>query len=394
MKIGIFTDVYVPYICGISTSVQMLKEALETMHHTVYIVTANIKEHKFKYDEANKIIYLPGINTGIYDTKLTFFYSAKALKIIKEWHLDIIHSQTEFGVGAFSRIVSKKLHIPVVHTYHTLYEDYVYYVTHGHFDKISQKVMRKITDYYCEKKCNALIVPTEKMQKLFQEKYGYTRKINVIPTGIDLSKFTHFHDKDKKLTSLKTKYHLTKNDFIIGTVSRLAQEKNLIEEVKSFHKLHELMPNAKLMFVGDGPLKKELSSLIKKLNLTSSVIFTGKVAYEDMPLYYHLFDIMCSFSNTETQGLTIIEGLASNLPIVCLNDPAFKSMVEHGYNGYLFKDSQEFIKYTLKLIKDKGQYKTMVLNAKNSVYKYSKEVFAGEVLKVYHEVINKSSTTK
>jgi len=134
MNIGIFTDAYEPHISGVTTSIKMLKEALENMGHSVYIVTANLTNHKFIYDNKNKIIYIPGIKTGIYNTRLTNIYSKKAFKIIKDWHLDVIHSQTEFGIGVFSRIVSKKLHKPVVHTYHTLYEDYVYYVTHGFFD--------------------------------------------------------------------------------------------------------------------------------------------------------------------------------------------------------------------------------------------------------------------
>ena len=125
MKIGIFTDAYEPHISGVTTSIKMLKTALEKMHHEVYIVTANLDNNKFIYDKKNKIIYLPGIKTGIYETKLTGIYSKKAMKIIKEWNLDVIHSQTEFGVGYFSRIVAKKLSLPIVHTYHTL----VLYIT-------------------------------------------------------------------------------------------------------------------------------------------------------------------------------------------------------------------------------------------------------------------------
>ena len=164
MKIGIFTDAYEPHISGVTTSIKMLKKALEKMHHQVYIVTANLISNKFIYDEENKIIYLPGIKTGIYGTKLTGIYSKKAMKIIKDWNLDVIHSQTEFSIGYFSRIVAKKLNIPVVHTYHTLYEDYVHYVTHGYFNNAAKKLAIKITKYYCEKHCDELIVPTEKIK--------------------------------------------------------------------------------------------------------------------------------------------------------------------------------------------------------------------------------------
>ena len=181
MRIGLFTEVYEPFISGVAVSVKTLKLTLEQMKHEVYIVTPNLENNKLKYDKQNKILYLPGIKTGICNTKLTPIYSKKAFKIIKSWNLDIIHSQTEFGVGAFSKIVSKKLNIPTVHTYHTLYEDYVHYILNGHFSKIMKKLAIKLSKYYAIKS-NELIVPTLKIKDLFINKYNVVREINVIPT--------------------------------------------------------------------------------------------------------------------------------------------------------------------------------------------------------------------
>ena len=387
MKIGIFTEVYPPYVSGVSTSVQMLKEALESMNHTVYIVTANLEKTRFKYDEKNRVIYLPGIKTGIYETRLTTTYSRKALKIIKDWNLDVIHCQTEFGVGAFAHVVAKKFGIPVVHTYHTLYEDYVYYVTHGYFDNLGKKLAIKLTKYYCDKKCDALIVPTDKIKDLFINKYHIYKEINVIPSGIDTKKFELTSEQKKKVKALKTKFKIKDTDYIIGSVGRIAKEKSFDEELKVFKKLTTYDENVKLMLVGDGPELANLKKLAKELDVSNRVIFTGKVKYELMPLYYHLFDIMTSFSITETQGLKIIEGLASSKPIICIDDESFRQMVENHYNGLLFTNEEEFIKYVLELIHNKDKYKTMCLNAKNSIYKYSKEVFASEVLKVYYKAI-------
>ena len=96
---------------------------------------------------------------------------------------------------------------------------------------------------------------------------------------------------------------------------------------------------------------------------------------------------MVSFSQTETQGLTIIEGLAASLPVLCINDESFQEMIQHNYNGYLFNDNKEFINYILKLINNKELYKTMRINAKNSIYKYSKEVFASDILKIYYKAV-------
>lgn len=388
MRIGIFTDAYEPHVSGVTTSIKMLKHALENMGHIVFIVTANLTNFKFKYNKEERIIYIPGIKTGIYNTRLTGIYSSKAFKIIKSWNLDIIHSQTEFGVGAFSRIVAKKLSIPVVHTYHTLYEDYVYYVTHGHFDNLGKKLAIKITKYYCEKKCDELIVPTDKIKELFINKYHITKKINVIPTGIDTKKFELNPEMDKKIKKLKKEYKIKDNEFIIGSVGRIAKEKSFDEEINTIKTLIVEYPKIKLMIIGDGPELENLKKLAQELKIEENVIFTGKVNYDLIPAFYHLFNIMVSFSKTETQGLTIIEGLAASLPVICIKDEAFESMVTNNYNGYLFKDAKEFIKLTKKLIDNPNIYKTMCLNAKNSIYKYSKEVFASDILKVYFNAID------
>lgn len=389
MKIGIFTDAYEPHISGVTTSINMLKSALEQMGHTVYIVTANLDKMKFVYDEKKRIIYIPGIKTGIYQTRLTNIYSSKAMKIIKSWDLDIIHSQTEFGIGTFSRIVSKKLNIPVVHTYHTLYEDYVYYVTHGHFDNLAKKLAIKITRYFCDKKCDELIVPTDKIKDLFINKYNITRKINVIPTGIDIKRFEKNTKMNQEIKNIQAKYKIKDDDFIIGSVGRVAAEKSFDKFLENGKKLVDANPKIKLMIVGDGPDIDNVKAMVKRLHLEKNVILTGKVLYDLVPAYFNTFDIVASFSTTETQGLTIIEGLAASKPTICINDTSFRDMIQNGYNGYLFDKDDEFRDYVFSLMGNKKLYKEMANNAKNSTYPYSKEVFGADVLKVYHKAIKK-----
>lgn len=389
MKIGIFTDAYEPHISGVTTSIKMLKTALEKMHHEVYIVTANLDNNKFIYDKKNKIIYLPGIKTGIYETKLTGIYSKKAMKIIKEWNLDVIHSQTEFGVGYFSRIVAKKLNLPIVHTYHTLYEDYVHYVTHGHFDNFAKKLAIKITKYYCEKKCDELIVPTDKIKDLFINKYNIIKQVNVIPTGIDIDKFKITPSMKKNIQTIKNKYKIKDTDFIIGSVGRIAPEKSFDKLLYNIKDMIKVNTNIKVLLVGGGPDLDNLKELTKKLNLENYVIFTDKIDYDLVPTYFNIFNVVVSFSKTETQGLTIIEGLAASKPTLCIEDDSFRAMIEPNYNGYLFKNDTEFKDYIFKLMNDQKLYKDMATNARNSTYKYSKEVFAADILKVYHKAIEK-----
>lgn len=385
MKVGIFTDAYEPHTSGVTTSINMLKKSLEEMDYEVYIVTANLENSKFIYNKKKKIIYIPGIKTGIYSFRLTNIFSRKAFKIIKSWNLDIIHSQTEFGIGMFSRIVAKKLNIPVVHTYHTLYEDYIYYVTHGHFNNLGKKLAIKITKHACLK-CDELIVPSLKIKELFKTKYQINRKINVIPTGVDIDKFNT--SNKLKIKELKKKYKIKDNDFIIGSVGRIAKEKSFDLLIKAYKDLYLKDNNIKLLIVGDGPEKENLEALTKELNLEKNVIFTGLIDYNLIPTYYSLFNIMATFSTSETQGLTLIEALASSTPVLCINDQSFKSVITNNYNGYLFPNTNDFKNYVINLKSNSELQKKLERNAKESVYKFSKEEFAKNILKVYKQALN------
>ena len=108
MRIGIFSETYTPYISGLVTSELMLKKALEKKGHTVYVVTANLTDFKYEYDEKDHILRIPGIPTGIYDSRLTSIYPIAAVNKIKSWNLDVIHSQTEFAIGTFARLFAKQ----------------------------------------------------------------------------------------------------------------------------------------------------------------------------------------------------------------------------------------------------------------------------------------------
>ena len=168
MRIGIFTDTYPPFINGVSTSIVNLEKALKEQGHEVFIVTVNPENMSYKFENDERVIRIPGIPIGIYDYRLTGIYPLRAINKIKSWNLDIIHSHTEFGIGTFARIIAKQLDIPLVHTYHTMYEDYVHYITKGHFDRSSKKIVEYLTMFYCDKTAKQLIVPSKKTYRLFK----------------------------------------------------------------------------------------------------------------------------------------------------------------------------------------------------------------------------------
>ena len=387
MRIGIFTETYTPYISGLVTSEVMLKNALEKQGHDVYVVTANLESFKYEYNEKEKVLKIPGLPTGIYDSRLTSIYPVRAVNKIKSWNLDVIHSQTEFAIGTFARLFAKQYNIPLVHTYHTLYEDYVHYITKGYFDKSSKKIVEYLSKFYCETTATELIVPTNKIYKLFKEKYKFEKNIHIIPTGIETERFYKENIDSKQVDDLRRSLKINKKDFIILFVGRLAEEKNVEFLINSQKELIKKYKNIKLIIVGDGPDKEKYEKLSKDLDLEDNIIFTGKVSWEDMPYYYHVADIFATASKTETQGLTIIEAMASNVVPVCMRDEAFQSMVAEDLNGLFFETEEEYQKQVLFLYENRDELQKIDKQARIQAEHYSSKNYADRVLEVYNRAI-------
>ena len=388
MRIGIFTETYTPYISGLVTSELMLKKALEKKGHEVYVVTANLTSSKYEYDEKERVLRIPGIPTGIYDSRLTSIYPIKAINKIKSWDLDVIHSQTEFAIGTFARLFAKQYNIPIVHTYHTMYEDYVHYITRGHFDKSSKKLLEYLTKFYCDRTINELIVPTKKAYDLFKKKYNVERNIHIIPTGIEVERFYKEKIDPKKISKLKKQYNISRRDFVAVFVGRIAEEKNIPFLINITQDLIKNRPNFKLLIIGDGPDKEAYEKMSKEKGCEKNIIFTGKVPWDDIPIYYQLGTVFISASQSETQGLTIIEAMAASLPALCIDDESFRDTVVDDLNGYLFKDEMACKKIILKIMNDKKLLTQLQNGARNSAEMHSSKYFAEKVLDVYKLAID------
>ncbi len=387
MRIGIFTDTYTPYINGVTTSVVMLKQALEKKGHIVYIVTVNNEDLHFKYKEDEKIIRIPGVPIGIYDYRLTGIYPLKAINKIKKWNLDVIHSQTEFGVGTFARIISKQFNIPLVHTYHTMYEDYIHYITKGYFNRSSKKLVEYFTLFYCDKTISELVVPTKKTYELFKKKYKVDRNIYIVPTGIDVEKFYVENNKKVNVEKERKKIGIDKDDFVILFVGRIGTEKNLDLLLSSMKSLMGVSKKIKLLVIGDGPDLDNYKNYVIKNNIDGNVIFTGKVPWEKITTYYMMADVFATASQTETQGLTVIEAMAASLPVVCINDESFVGTVINDLNGIIFNNRREYKRAIVSLYRDRDLLKRLSNQARIAAESHSSKYFAEQILDVYNIAI-------
>ena len=386
MRIGIFTEVYRPYVSGVVTSVVMLKKSLEELGHDVYVVTINTDKMKYEYEEKEKILKIPGIESGIYDNfKISSIYSIKATKRIKKWNLDIIHTHTEGSMGLYGRLLAKQFDIPVVHTYHTMYEDYIYLITKGYFDKPAKKLLEVLTLFYCDKTVSELIVPTKKTYDLFKNKYGIEREVNIIPTGIDIERFKNSNFDSKEINDLRNELGIKKDDFVLLLVSRISEEqKNIKILIDSQKVINKKYKNIKFLIVGDGP---DLEYFKKMTKNNKNIIYTGMVPWNVVAKYYQLGNVFVTASKTETQGLTVIEAMAASLPVVCLDDDSFKIAIIDNYNGLFFKNKKEYINSIFKIYEKKDEYAIMRKHAVLSSKQFSSKYYGERILEVYDKAI-------
>lgn len=390
MRVGIFTESYPPLVNGVSTSILMLEHALTKLGHEVFIITVSDNKKDYVLENNGHILRLPSVNlANCYDYKMTGVYPIKAVNMIKKMNLDVIHSNVEFTVGIFARVVSEQLSIPLVHTYHTNWEDYTHYITKNKkiLDDICKKLLKYLVVFFEDKTVTELIVPSNKIYNLFKDKYKFTKNIHIIQTGIETSKFYKENFNQKDINSLKKKLGIKKKDFVVMTVSRLAKEKSVDRIINNHKELVKKYSNMNLLIVGDGPDIDKLKDEAKSLGVSDSVIFTGKVPLSDIPIYYQLGNVFVTASKSETQGLTVVEAISSSLPVVAVKDDSFVNSVIEDFNGFVFTDDEKYINSISKLYEDKDLYNRLSNQSRLLSADFSSEYFALKVLKVYETAI-------
>ena len=376
MKILITTDVFTPTVNGVVTSVLNLRTQLIERGHDVKILT--LSEDNFSRKEEN-VYYIKSFGIKIYpNARATTNFHNKYIEEIINWEPDIIHSQCEFSSFIFAKMISKKLNIPIIHTYHTMYEYYTHYFTHN--KKFGRKVVGSLSRKFLNN-VTTIIAPTQKVEQVLKD-YGIENNIVTVPTGIKLEEFEQQPIRSE-IDELKEELGIDKEKKVLVTIGRLGKEKNVEELLENMKNL--LMKDNKLvlLIVGDGPFRSELEKKAKKIGIDENVIFTGMIAPQDIHKYYKLGDIFVSASQSETQGLTYLEALASGLPAVCREDSCLKKVIINGYDGFVYQSSNEYLEQVETILKNNNLHNLMANNARKVAERYSEKYFGRQVEDVY-----------
>ena len=345
MRIGLFTDTYFPQVSGVATSIRTLKTELEKLGHKVFIFTTTDKDVN-RYEDW-QIIRIPSVPFFAFkDRRVAYRGFSNALEIARQYQLDIIHTQTEFSLGLLGIWIAKELRIPVVHTYHTQYEDYVHYLAKGMV--IRPSMVKYIVRGFMSD-LDGVVCPYEIVYDLL---VGFKIKAEkrVIPTGIDLAKFERPELSREDIKKLRFKLGIAEDEVMLLSLSRISYEKNIQAIVEALPMVLEENAKVKLVIVGDGPYAEDLKALVAQLHIEDSVIFTGMIAPSDTALYYKAADFFISASTSETQGLTYLESLASGTPIIAHGNPYLDNVISDKTFGTLYYESRDLAGAILEAI--------------------------------------------
>lgn len=386
MKVAIFTETYYPFISGVVTHIETLKNGLEAQGHKVLIVTMDPKaDHHYVRDG---ILYCPSIPLKkIYGYGVANPLNLRRLSYIRAFNPDIIHIQTEFTMGLFGLFCARRLKKPVVYTLHTMYDDYLFYVAPG---ERMQKVVKPGAHWYFRhvaKRATEIIGPSTKVVE-FLRRCGVERHINIIPNTVDLSDFMVENVKPEDVEKVRTKLGIRPGDISMLFVGRLGKEKSLDILIDLFAANFSGEERFKLFIIGDGPQAASLREQVEAHGLQNQIHLLGRIDHELLPPYFQACDLFTTASLSEINSISMLEAMASGLYVIQRLDIYNRDQIHQGQNGDIFTSSAEYAKiirdYAAKTDEERQKLRTTV---SDTTRKYGEKEFTQAVVNVYERAI-------
>lgn len=377
MKILITTDLYTVTTNGVVTSVRNLYEELTRSGHEVRILTLSESGRSRKEGD---VYYIRSVSLErVYpQVRMPTSYRHRLIRELVRWKPDVIHSQCEFFTFQYAQRISKLTGAPIVHTYHTLYEQYVGYLFKS--KRLGRRVVRVLSRKRL-KRVKRVIAPTHKVEDALRD-YGMKNPISIVPSGIDLEQ-SMLRISAEERQERRLALGIENDRFVLLNLGRLGTEKRVEELLCLFADARKETPSLIFLIVGDGPARKQLIKQCDELGITDSVIFTGMVDPKQVHCYYQLADLFVSASTSETQGLTYVEAAANGLPLLCREDPCLQDVLLLGQNGYTYSDDCGFMDALSHIVGDSKWRESAGLKSREIASRFDKRSFADSVESVY-----------
>lgn len=365
MKIAFFTDSFFPHTDGITTYIWVITRALLALGHQIMIVAPSWKGVDIKKVEefvpGAKIVLVPGVKVFFYPDLKLGTPTPKSVEAVRKFSPDVIHFHTPSFMGFEATLLARLLNVPLITTFHTYYMEPEGLMAIGlkensTMSKVLQESLWKISEKI-HQPCDAVIAPTNYVGNDLKKRWKKTN-IQVISGVVETESFGNHHHREE----LRKKYGINEKEIVFLSSGRLSPEKHYDLLITSFSMMLMKYPQARLVFMGSGPAKVGLQYIVKVMGIEKSVLFIGNIPYKELVAknYYSMGDVFVTPSTWETQGLSVVEAMASGLPAIAFNFRAMPEVISRG--GLLVKhlDQYQFAKAmgrlagSAKLRKDLG----------------------------------------
>ncbi|MFO7710739.1 MAG: glycosyltransferase [Candidatus Woesearchaeota archaeon] len=376
MRISIFTNNYKPFTGGVERSIENQRSILQKKGHDPYIFAPRYPRYK---DKEKNIIRLPSVNAPTYPGYyLPLAFRNTIRRHMRDINPHIVHTHHPFLAGEAGLRIARKMKLPIIFTYHTLYEKYLHYIP---LDRnITRPMVNELVQSYANQ-CDVVIAPSQYVK----DSIKLDTRVEVIPTGIEINN----HDKKDYI---REKYHLPKSTKILFHAGRLTKEKNLYFLIRSIIKILKEKRDVICFIAGKGSEKEGLMNLAEKNNLSHRIIFTGNLEKKELARYYAGADLFLFASKSETQGLVLMEAMAGSTPVIAIDGPAIDECVIHNKNGLIAKENTEdFKNKTLEALKHLPRFSR---NARKFAERYSIDNMGKRLLDIYKEYKGKEVNTE
>lgn len=384
MRVGMMADLYKPHVSGVTNYISLNKRYWENQGHEVFVFTFG--DESCEDDEPN-VIRSPGLPISDTGLHFNFRYSRRANKLLRT--MDVVHVQHPFISGSLAAGFCRRRAIPLVFTNHTRYDLYTQAYLPGVPVVFSSAVLHAYLPGFC-RSCDMVIAPSAGMRDVLQG-FGVEDPITVMPNGVDFKRFNQPVDPQKR-----EDFGFNPENVILAYCGRLGPEKNLPFLLRAFAGTAQAYGHARLLVVGDGPELDNLKDRVRHMGLGDKVYFTGLVAYELIPSYLRMTDAFVTASVTEVHPLSVIEAMASGLPVLGIRSPGVGDTVEDKQTGFIVpgEDLASFTAMMVRLVVDNDLRTQMGQRARRAASQYDIERTSQQLMEAYRSVIDAAAPRK
>lgn len=383
MKILMMTNTFRPHVGGVARSVERFTQAYKDRGHEVLVVAPTFADAQSDEPGVVRVKAIEDVFSSGFSLALPV--PPRVRDVVDEFGPDVVHSHHPILLGDTALRLAARQDLPIVFTHHTMYEHYTHYYP-GDSEPLRRFVSRIATGY--ANLCDTVFAPSESVARTIRQR-GVTAPIEIVPTGVDVAQFAKGDGR-----KARRQLGVPDNAYVVGHLGRLAPEKNLDWMAEAIARFAADRPDVHVLIAGKGPSMEPVRRLFAENGLTDRLTFTGTLSGQDLVDAYHAMDVFAFASKSETQGMVLTEAMAAGVPVVALDAPGAREVVDDRSNGRLLtEETLAAFADALAWVADRsaGDVEAMREAARKTADRFSIDATAEAALGHYRALIDSTS---